>query len=113
MLPAMHRAAASGSPRRGWWRRRARTCRRSPALPVPEGGQQLSARLDRDVRFSRAPDRVDRAAPLLEVPLASVAEVQVLFEQRCLTRRQGPLEIVGGQLDDLLAAQMLMHRDAS
>src|SRR6476619_4704505 len=50
--------------------------------------------------------RGDRVAHLLEVGPASVAPVQVVLQAGDVPRRQGPIEVVGDQLDQLPAAHL-------
>src|SRR4051794_8943001 len=79
---------------------------------MPEGGEQLLARFRRHRVFDvpDVADGRDRRTHLVEVDLAAIAEVDVLLEQARDLAREGALEVVGDQLDDLLAREMLSHR---
>src|SRR3954452_21268421 len=69
-----------------------------------------------DVLLADAPGRRDRAAHLLDVPDAALAEAQVLLEERGLFGGQGALEVGGDELDHLVAADVvgrLSHRSGA
>src|SRR3954454_2031770 len=66
--------------------------------------------------FCDAAGDPDRAAHLLDVPDAALAEVEVLLDERGLRGGKRALEVAGDELDQLLAADVvgrLSHRNAA
>src|SRR4051812_855114 len=87
------------------------TCSRynGSLAPRAERGDQLIAHLVGQ-RLARQPaDGVDRAPQLLEVARAVLAAGDVRLEAAPVAAGECPLEGVGDQLDDFLAAQRSAH----
>src|SRR6185312_391854 len=84
-----------------------RTClRRSGGAPAAEGVEQVALGLRRQ-RFRREPaGEHDRLADLLEIGRATGAAGEVLVETGRLLGRERSLEVVGHELDELLAAEL-------
>src|SRR5204863_6056076 len=73
-------------------------------VPVAEGVEQRVAGVGGDRLLRDAPDRPQGDLQLLEVAPAPMAGVHVLLEAACVLLGQRALEVVGRQLDELLAA---------
>src|SRR5712692_957693 len=79
------------------------------ALPVPEEVQELIASCRLERFFGHPPEYVDGLAHLFEVGLASGARYEVLFEPHSFGRRERIFQIVGNELHQLSAAQLIWN----
>ena len=77
------------------------------ALPVPEEVQELIASCRLERFFGHAPEYVNRLAHLFEIRLASWTGNEVLFEPHSFGQRERILQIVGHELHQLSAAQLI------
>src|SRR3954453_6313796 len=78
------------------------------ALPVAERGHQSVARLRGEVLLADTADGFDGHPHLVDVRHASVAAVQVLLEQRRVGDVKRVLEVLGEELHDLVARDVLV-----
>src|ERR1700677_2965538 len=78
---------------------------RSLALPVPERSHQLGPRLLGKVLFVEPANHLCRLPHLFEVRRAPVATRDVLFETEEHLCVEGAFEVIGHELDELLAGQ--------
>src|SRR5262249_994578 len=76
-----------------------------PGLPVAEGGQQLALGLGRQRLRRHLPGELHGAAHLLDVGRAVPARGDVRLEALAVGVRERALEVVGDELDELLAGQ--------
>src|SRR6266511_4810527 len=77
------------------------------ALPVAEDAEQRGPSLGADVLGREPADELDRRSHLLHVRGASATRLQMRLEAGALLGRERTLEVVGHELDELLATQPL------
>ena len=100
--------SVEGHERRGRRRGARPTARR--ALPVAEGRQQLGLGLRRDRVGGELAQELEHLAHLAQVHRAALAAGDVRVEARAIGGRQRALEVVGDQLDQLLAGEAADRR---
>src|SRR5207245_785533 len=102
--PGAHGPAVLSHRRRGT---RATLRALRPALPVAEQPQQAVARRRLDAVLAEVPQRADGLTHLLQVNAAAGAVIQVPLKARAISRREASLQVLGDQLHQLSAAQVV------
>src|SRR3954447_16825083 len=74
------------------------------ALPVTKGSEQFVTRVGRYLRLAKGPHGQHRVADLFDVRHAARAEPEVFLESRALRGSKGIFQIIGDELNELLAA---------